>query len=100
MAAAGITSVSLTAGDLDPDRFFAWIGRITQEQGPSILRLKGILALKDDPDRYVLQGVHMIVEGDHQRPFKPGEPRQSRLVFIGRDLDPKALEAGFTACAA
>ena len=100
VAAAGITSVSLTAGDLDPDRFFAWIGRITQEQGPSILRLKGILALKDDPDRYVLQGVHMIVEGDHQRPFKPGEPRQSRLVFIGRDLDPKALEAGFAACAA
>jgi G3E family GTPase len=100
VAAAGITSVSLTAGDLDPDRFFAWIGRITQEQGPNILRLKGILALKDDPDRYVLQGVHMIVEGDHQRPFKPGEPRLSRLVFIGREIDAKALEASFAACAA
>ena len=61
---------------------------------------KGIIAIKDDPDRYVLQGVHMIIEGDHQRPWKDGETHESRLVFIGRDLDEAELRKGFMACAA
>ena len=47
----------------------------------------GIIALKGDDERYVLQGVHMIIEGDHQRAWKDGEKHESRLVFIGRDLD-------------
>ncbi|MDR3374958.1 MAG: GTP-binding protein [Ancalomicrobiaceae bacterium] len=93
-----VTSVSLKAGDLDTQKFMAWVGAVTQEQGPNILRLKGILAFADDPDRYVVQGVHMIVEGDHQRPWKPDEARESRLVFIGRDLDFAAIRQGFEAC--
>ena len=76
------------------------IDKITQTDGPDILRLKGILALKDDPERYVVQGVHMIVEGDHQRPWAPGEPRRSRLVFIGRNLDREKLTRTFAALAA
>ena len=95
-----VTSVSLKAGDVDPQRFMAWINAVTQEQGPKILRLKGILAFAEDPDRYVVQGVHMIIEGDHQRPWKPGETRESRLVFIGRDLDFAAIRKGFEACRA
>jgi G3E family GTPase len=69
-------------------------------QGPNILRLKGIVAIKDDPDRYVVQGVHMIMEGDHQRPWKDGETRESRIVFIGRDLDAGKLKTSFEACLA
>ena len=42
----------------------------------------------------------MIVEGDLQRDWKPGEPRESRLVFIGRKLDRAELEAGFKSAAA
>lgn len=95
-----VASVSLKAGILDPDVFFPWISRITQEFGPDILRLKGIIALKDDADRYVIQGIHMIVEGDHQRAWKDGEARESRLVFIGRDLDEEMLTTGFEACLA
>ena len=93
-----VTSISLRAGELNPDLFFPWISRITQEQGPDILRLKGILALKDDPERYVIQGVHMLIEGDHQRAWKDGEKRESRLVFIGRKLDEAMLKTGFEAC--
>ena len=93
-----MTSVSLRAGELTADIFFPWISRITQEHGPDILRLKGILALKDDPERYVIQGVHMIIEGDHQRAWKPGEKHESRLVFIGRKLDEAMLKTGFEAC--
>ncbi|MFN4010927.1 MAG: CobW family GTP-binding protein [Pannonibacter sp.] len=94
-----VRSISLRAGELDPDTFFPWINRVTQEDGAKILRLKGILAFKDDAQRYVLQGVHMIVEGDHQRDWKEGEPHESRLVFIGRELDFDALKQGFAACA-
>ncbi len=95
-----MNSVSLRGGSLDPQKFFPWIERTTQEQGPDILRLKGILSFKDDPERYVVQGVHMIIEGNHQRAWKEGETRESRLVFIGRNLDEAALRAGFEACLA
>ena len=95
-----IGTVSLSGGELDPERFFPWIQKITQADGPDILRLKGIVAFKDDPDRYVVQGIHMIVEGDHQRAWKEGEKRQSRVVFIGRNLDREKLTRTFAACAA
>ncbi len=97
---SGVFSISLRGGDLDPQKFFPWIQQTAQEQGPDILRLKGILAFKDDPERYVVQGVHMIIEGNHQRPWKDDEIRQSRLVFIGRHLDEKAIRADFEKCMA
>ena len=95
-----VRSISLRGGEVDPKKFFPWIQALTQEQGPNILRLKGIIAFQDDPERYVVQGVHMIIEGDHQRPWRDDEERASRLVFIGRDLDEDALSAEFAACAA
>ena len=93
-----VKSVSLSGGELDQNRFFPWIQTLTQTEGPNILRLKGILAFAGDPDRYVIQGVHMIVEGDHQRAWREDEARQSRLVFIGRELDAARLEAEFRSC--
>ena len=95
-----VQSISLRAGPLNPKKFFPWIEKITQLEGPNILRLKGIIAFEGDADRYVIQGVHMIVEGDHQRPWKDGEKRESRLVFIGRELDREKLERTFLACQA
>jgi G3E family GTPase len=95
-----VQSVSLRGGEMNPDRFFPWIQKITQTEGPNILRLKGIIAFQGDAERYVVQGVHMIIEGDHQRPWKDGEKRESRLVFIGRDLDREKLERTFKACEA
>lgn len=95
-----IGTISLRGGELNPDYFFPWIQKITQTDGPDILRLKGIIAFKGDPDRYVVQGIHMIVEGDHQRAWRDNEKRVSRLVFIGRNLDREKLERSFAACAA
>jgi len=95
-----VRSVSLRGGEMNPDKFFPWIQNVTQTQGPNILRLKGIIAFKGDEERYVVQGVHMIIEGDHQRAWKAGEKRESRLVFIGRELDPAKLEEAFKACEA
>ena len=95
-----VQSISLRGGEMNPDRFFPWIQKITQTDGPNILRLKGIIAFAGDEERYVVQGVHMIVEGDHQRAWKDGEKRESRLVFIGRDLDREALTEAFRSCRA
>ncbi|WP_406854865.1 GTP-binding protein [Alsobacter sp. KACC 23698] len=93
-------SVSIKLGEVDPEKFMPWINDLTQREGPKILRSKGILAFKNEPKRFVFQGVHMILDGDLQRDWKPGEERQSRLVFIGRDLDQEMLRAGALACAA
>jgi G3E family GTPase len=92
-------SVALRLGEVDPDKFMPWINEITQRDGPKILRSKGILAFKDEPKRFVFQGVHMILDGDLQRDWKPDEKRESRIVFIGRDLDQEAIRRGFEACA-
>lgn len=97
---SGVKSISLRGRDMDPKKFFPWLEKTTQMDGPSILRLKGIIALKDDPERYVVQGVHMILEGDHQRSWKDDEPRETRLVFIGRDLDEERIRRTFEACQA
>jgi G3E family GTPase len=68
--------------------------------GIDILRMKGVLSMRNDDDRFVVQAVHMLMEGDHQRPWKPGEKRQSRLVFIGRNLPKDLLRDGFERCQA
>jgi G3E family GTPase len=91
-------SVSFTAGEVDPEKFMPWINEFTQVEGPNILRSKGILAFKDEPRRFVFQGVHMILDGDLQRPWRDGEKRQSKIVFIGRNLDRAAIKKGFEAC--
>jgi G3E family GTPase len=89
-------SMSLsTDKPLHPDKFFPWIQKLVAEDGPKILRCKGILNFKDDPDRFVFQGVHMILDGDHQRPWKDGEKRDSRMVFIGRELPEDKIRKGF-----
>jgi G3E family GTPase len=93
-----ITSLSLTSGrPMNPDRFIPWIQEVTQSFGMEILRMKGIIAMKDDNRRFVIQGVHMLIEGNSQRLWKTGENRESRLVFIGRDLPKEALRQGFDA---
>jgi G3E family GTPase len=88
------------AGDVDPDKFMPWINRLTQERGLDILRCKGIVAFKNDPQRFVFQGVHMMLDGEPQREWKAGETRESKVVFIGRNLDEAAIREGFLACAA
>jgi G3E family GTPase len=85
---------------LNPDKFFPWIQDLVAKDGPSILRCKGILSFKDDPERFVFQGVHMILDGDHQRPWRPDEVRDSRIVFIGRNLPEDKIRQGFESCIA
>ena len=94
-------SVSLKSDEpLDPDKFFPWVQDLVQKEGPNILRSKGILSFKNDDDRFVFQGVHMILDGNHQRPWNKDEKRNSRIVFIGRNLSEEKIRQGFASCIA
>jgi len=94
-------SLSLrTEQPLDADKFFPWVQDLVQKDGPNILRCKGILSFKGDDERFAFQGVHMILDGDHQRAWGEGEKRESRIVFIGRNLPRDKIEAGFQGCIA
>jgi G3E family GTPase len=98
---ADIQSISLTsARPLDSDKFFPWIQDLVMKEGPNVLRCKGILSFKGDDQRFVFQGVHMILDGDHQRAWREGEARESRVVFIGRNLPEQAIKTGFASCLA
>ena len=85
---------------LDPGKFFPWIQNLVAQEGAKILRTKGILAFKDDPQRFAFQGVHMMLDGDHQRDWRADEKRESRIVFIGRELPEDLIRKGFEECAA
>ena len=87
-------------GPMNGAVFTAWLDRLLGEQGQNILRAKGIIDVRGEDRRLVFQAVHMILEGELQRPWGSSERRWSRAVFIGRDLDETALKAGFAACAA
>ena len=80
---------------LDPNVFMPWLQNLVQVEGGKICAPRASLRSSDDDDRYVFQGVHMMLEGDHQRKWKDGEPRESRLVFIGRELPEQTIRDGF-----
>src|SRR6202035_3839668 len=64
----GIASISIVEpGDLDGMKVSEWFRSVITELGPNIMRMKGILNLRGDPDRFIFQGVHMMFEG------KPGD---------------------------
>jgi G3E family GTPase len=98
---AGIASFSLQSDHpVDGEQFSSWLNALVASKGADILRSKGIIDVAGDDRRLVFQSVHMLLEGDFQRPWQAGERRSSRLVFIGRHLDQDMLEAGFRRCIA
>ena len=58
--------------------------------------------MKGMNQKFVFQGVHMLFGGDFSDDFhwKEGEERECRFVFIGRNLDHDALQAGLMDCKA
>ncbi len=97
----GIVSIAVRSErPIDPEKFMPWVQQLLAEHGGDILRSKGILAFANEKRQFVFQGVHMMMDGDLQRPWPADAPRHSRLVFIGRHLDAAAIRQGFEACVA
>ena len=95
-----ISSVGIEApGDCDGKKLNDWLSKLVQEQGADIFRMKGVFAVKNQTDRVIFQGVHMLIDAANGGAW--GErPRKNSLVFIGRHLDREALNAGFRSCLA
>ena len=97
----GIDSVSLSfAQPLERSRFIPWLQRLVTERGADLLRAKGIVAFEGADRRFVFQAVHMTVDSGLDRPWAEGESRESRLVFIGRNLDADELRSELVHCLA
>jgi G3E family GTPase len=97
----GVGSVSLEEpGELDPEKATMWLRFLATRRGQDLYRMKGILAVAGSDRRLVFQGVHTLFEALADRPWHDDEPRNSRLVFIGRNLDPDELRRGLKACRA
>jgi G3E family GTPase len=98
---SAVNSVSFEVSKpIDAEKFNAWISHLLQTKGQDLLRTKGILYYAGEDRRFAFQAVHMIADGDYIGEVKEGDPRKSRIVFIGRDLNRPQLRRGFEACQA
>ena len=93
-----VGSISIEVdGDVDSARLDAWLGELLRERGVDIFRMKGFISLANEERRFVFQGVHMLFDGQPDRPWGDS-PRRNQLVFIGRNLDEQGMRQGFEAC--
>jgi len=92
-------------GAIDMPKLNAWLSKLLATKGADIFRSKGVLHVQGSDDRFVFQGVHMLMgftssaEGNIA-PWKEGEVRSNKFIFIGRNLDREMLEQNFRACVA
>jgi G3E family GTPase len=94
-----ITSCAVeTSQALDPDRFNRWINQLVQQQGQHLMRMKGVLNFSGETRQFYFHSVHMLLDAKPGRPWPSVETRQSRFVFIGRQLDRVGLQQGFLDC--
>ena len=95
-----VSSVGIAVdGAVNLMAFHRWISELRSSQADNLYRMKGVLAVANEDQRYVLQGVHSLVEFRASTAWGT-EPRSSKIVFIGRDLDRASLNQGFAACLA
>eukprot|EP00310_Coccolithus_braarudii_P023490 CAMPEP_0183338848 /NCGR_PEP_ID=MMETSP0164_2-20130417/5993_1 /TAXON_ID=221442 /ORGANISM="Coccolithus pelagicus ssp braarudi, Strain PLY182g" /LENGTH=412 /DNA_ID=CAMNT_0025508761 /DNA_START=37 /DNA_END=1275 /DNA_ORIENTATION=- len=94
-----VSSLSiLQEGEVDLDLVQAWVGDLLQNKGADIYRMKGVLAIAESDKKFVYQAVHMIFDGNFDEEWAPDEERNSKLVFIGKNLDKDELKAKFESC--
>jgi len=79
----------------DPEKLQQKLQAIAQQQ--EIYRIKGFVAVPNKAMRLVMQGVGTRFDQFYDRLWQPEEPRQTRLVFIGRDLKSSEIESQLVA---
>jgi G3E family GTPase len=85
---------------LDMARVEDFLGGVIQVYGAQLMRYKGVLSIRGVDERVVIQGVHMLMGSDRGAAWKPGEQRDSKMVFIGRDMPKSLLLDGMAQCVA
>ncbi|MCZ2405650.1 MAG: GTP-binding protein [Burkholderiales bacterium] len=84
----------------DPARLEDFLGAIVNIYGPRMLRYKGVLHMQGTDRKVIFQGVHQLMGSDLGPQWGEGEPRQSRMVFIGIDLPQDIFQQGLDQCLA
>lgn len=91
-----ITSTHLILDrDFDPKKLQQQLQTLVKQQ--EIYRIKGFVAVPNKPMRLVMQGVGSRFEQFYDRPWQPQEARQTRLVFIGRQLNSSEIKSQLVA---
>ena len=80
------------------DQLEAFLSGIVQVYGPQMLRYKGVLSVAGEKNRLVLQGVHMLMGTANGPAWAKTEKRNSRMVFIGKDLPKDMIVGGLNSC--
>ncbi len=78
----------------NPAKLEDFLGAIVQVYGPRMLRYKGVLDMEGTDRKVIFQGVHQLMGSDLGPPWAEGEPRTSKMVFIGIDLPRDILVQG------
>ncbi len=93
-----IHSFALTyPAPLDWTAFGIWMSMLLHRHGDNVLRIKGLLNVAGVPTPVLINGVQHIVHPPSHLPDWPGENRQSRIIFIVRDMDQATIEASLAA---
>ena len=94
----------MRSGELDIVELNQWLGTFLSTRGDDIYRSKGILCIEGTDDKFVFQGVHMMTTMATSantpgiEPWKEGEKRMNKMVFIGKNLDRNEIKEGFMKC--
>ncbi len=78
----------------NPAKLEDFLGAIVQVYGPRMLRYKGVLDMQGTDRKVIFQGVHQLMGSDLGPAWAEGEPRVSKMVFIGLDLPRDILVQG------
>lgn len=71
---------------------------LIQRYGERLWRCKGIVHAEGLPARLVLQGVQGLIQIGGGTLWRPFEPRQTVLVFIGEGLEAEVIQEALQAC--
>merc|ERR1712070_49348 len=94
-----VSSLSITQpGEVHMSLVNEWVSDILKTKGADIYRMKGVLAMSGAPQKFAYQAVHMLFDGKFDEPWEEGEPRENKLVFIGKNLNHEELKSGFAQC--
>ena len=81
---------------IDWTAFAIWLTMLLHARGEEILRIKGLLDVGGAGPLLVSCVQHAVYPPVHLDAW-PDEDRRSRLVVIGHDVDPEALETSLRA---
>lgn len=96
---SNVTSVSVKCEEpVNTNMLKNWIKRLIRVDGANLYRYKGLINVKDGDEKYVFQGVGMLFTGGFKGRWGKDEKRESRFVFIGKNLDPDLYRGGFLGC--